>query len=67
VSEAKRLKQLDDENTKLKKSTGRMHARPSALRERLSKNGRARQEPAMPVVALASGRASNGAQRDEVD
>ena len=42
VSEAKRLKQLEDENTKLKKLLAEQMLDPAAMRELLSKNGRDR-------------------------
>src|SRR3984957_6641983 len=44
VSEAKRLKQLEDENAKLKKLLAEAMLDASALRELLSKNGRARRQ-----------------------
>ena len=44
VSEAKRLKQLKDENAKLKKLLAEAMLDASALRELLSKNGRARRQ-----------------------
>ncbi len=42
VSEAKRLKQLEDENAKLKKLLAEQMLDAAAMRELLSKNGRAR-------------------------
>lgn len=42
VSEAKRLKQLEDENAKLKKLLAEQMLDVAAMRELLSKNGRAR-------------------------
>jgi putative transposase len=42
VSEAKRLKQLEDENAKLKKLLAEQLLDVAAMRELLSKNGRAR-------------------------
>ena len=42
VSEAKRLKALEDENMKLKKILADQMLEAAALRELLSKNGRAR-------------------------
>ena len=42
VSEAKRLKQLGDENTKLKRLLADAVLEASAVRERPAKNGRAR-------------------------
>ena len=42
VSEAKRLKALEDENVKLKKILADQMLETAALRELLSKNGRAR-------------------------
>ena len=44
VSEAKRLKQLEDENAKLKKLLAEQMLDAAALRELLSKNGRARRQ-----------------------
>jgi putative transposase len=44
VSEAKRLKQLGDENAKLKRLLAEQMLDASALRELLSKNGRARRQ-----------------------
>jgi transposase-like protein len=44
VSEIKRLKQLEDENAKLKKLLAEAMLDASALRELLSKNGRARRQ-----------------------
>jgi putative transposase len=44
VSEAKRLKALEDENAKLKKLLAEAMLDASALRELLSKNGRARRQ-----------------------
>src|SRR5664279_4011205 len=44
VSEAKRLKQLEDENAKLKKLLAEAMLDASAMRELLSKNGRARRQ-----------------------
>src|SRR5271170_8039989 len=44
VSEAKRLKQLEDENAKLKKLLAEPMLDAAALRELLSKNGRARRQ-----------------------
>ena len=44
VSEAKRLKQLEDENAKLKKLLAEQMLDATALRELLSKNGRARRQ-----------------------
>jgi hypothetical protein len=53
VSEAKRLKQLEDENAKLKKLLAEQMLDVAAMRELLSKNGRARRQ-------ARSGRASPG-------
>ena len=53
VSEAKRLKQLEDENAKLKKLLAEQMLDAAALRELLAKNGRARRQ-------ARSGRASAG-------
>src|SRR3954453_2453673 len=47
VSEAKRLKQLEDENARLKKLLAEQMLDATALRELLSKNGRARREVVM--------------------
>lgn len=44
VSEAKRLRQLEDENAKLKKLLAEQMLDAAALRELLSKNGRARRQ-----------------------
>jgi putative transposase len=44
VSEAKRLRQLEDENAKLKKLLAEQMVDAAALRELLSKNGRARRQ-----------------------
>lgn len=44
VSDAKRLKALEDENAKLKKLLADQMLEASALRELLSKNGRARRQ-----------------------
>ena len=44
VSEAKRLRQLEDENAKLKRLLADAMLDGSALRELLSKNGRARRQ-----------------------
>jgi putative transposase len=44
VSEAKRLKQLEDENAKLKKLLAEQMLDAAALRELLAKNGRARRQ-----------------------
>ena len=44
VSEAKRLKQLEDENARLKKLLAEQMLDAAALRELLSKNGRARRQ-----------------------
>ena len=44
VCEAKRLKQLEDENAKLKKLLAEQMLDAAALRELLSKNGRARRQ-----------------------
>ena len=44
VSEAKRLKALEDENAKLKKLLAEQMLDAAALRELLSKNGRARRQ-----------------------
>ena len=44
VSEAKRLKQLEDENAKLKKLLAEQMLDVAAMRELLSKNGRARRQ-----------------------
>jgi putative transposase len=44
VSEAKRLKQLEDENAKLKKLLAEQMLDAAALRELLSKKGRARRQ-----------------------
>ena len=44
VAEAKRLKQLEDENAKLKKLLAEQMLDAAALRELLSKNGRARRQ-----------------------
>src|ERR1700722_18194342 len=44
VSEARRLKQLEDENAKLKKLLAEQMLDAAALRELLSKNGRARRQ-----------------------
>jgi hypothetical protein len=44
VSEAKRLKALEDENTKLKKLLAEEMLDAAALRELLSKNSRARRQ-----------------------
>lgn len=44
VSEAKRLKVLEDENVKLKKLLAEQMLEAAALKELLSKNGRARRE-----------------------
>ena len=44
VSDAKRLKALEDENTKLKKLLADQVLEASALRELLSKNSRARRQ-----------------------
>ncbi len=44
VSEAKRLKQLEDENAKLKKLLADQMLEASALRELLAKNSRARRK-----------------------
>ncbi len=44
VSDAKRLKALEDENAKLKKLLAESMLDASALRELLSKNGRARRQ-----------------------
>ena len=44
VSEAKRLKALEDENAKLKKLLAEQMLDSAALRELLSKNGRARRQ-----------------------
>jgi hypothetical protein len=44
VSEAKRLKQLEDENAKLKKLLADQMLDAAAMRELLSKNGRARRQ-----------------------
>jgi len=58
VSEAKRLKALEDENGKLKKLLADAMLDNSALKDLLGKNGDARRE-------AASGRASCGGSRDE--
>ena len=44
VSEAKRLRQLEEENAKLKKLLAEQMLDAAALRELLSKNGRARRQ-----------------------
>jgi uncharacterized protein YjcR len=44
LSEAKRLRQLEDENAKLKKLLAEQILDAAALRELLSKNGRARRQ-----------------------
>jgi putative transposase len=44
ASEAKRLKQLEDENAKLKKLLAEQMLDAAALRELLAKNGRARRQ-----------------------
>ena len=44
VSEAKRLKALEDENAKLKKLLAEQMMDTAALRELLTKNGRARRQ-----------------------
>ena len=44
VSEAKRLKALEDENAKLKKLLAEQMMDTAALRELLAKNGRARRQ-----------------------
>jgi putative transposase len=44
VSEAKRLKALEEENAKLKKLLAEQRLDAAALRELLSKNGRARRQ-----------------------
>ena len=44
VSEAKRLRALEDENSKLKKLLADQMLEAAALRELLAKNGRARRE-----------------------
>lgn len=44
VSEAKRLRALEDENAKLKRLLADQMLEAAALRELLSKNGRARRE-----------------------
>lgn len=56
VSEAKRLRQLEDENAKLKKLLAEQMLDAAALRELLSKNGRARRQ-------ARSCRASTGRNR----
>lgn len=58
VSEAKRLKALEDENGRLKKLLADAMLDNSALKDLLGKNGSARRE-------AASGRASCGRPRDE--
>lgn len=58
VSEAKRLKALEDENGRLKKLLADAMLDNSALRDLLGKNGDARRE-------AASGRASRGGSWDE--
>ena len=45
VSEARRLRALEEENAKLKKLLAEQMLDASALRELLSKNGRARRQP----------------------
>src|SRR5256885_1432052 len=54
VSEAKRLKALEDENAKLKKLLAEQMLDAAALRELLSKNGRARR-PARGCRACRNG------------
>lgn len=44
VSEAKRLKQFEEENAKLKELSAERIQDAAALRERLSKNGKARRQ-----------------------